>query len=360
MDEKGGVGVYSRFLVKELCDIDQKNTYILFYRSDTNIGTFANYNNVIERVVKAPNKAFWDQVAIPLACKKEKVEILLNPKFSVPIFSPCKTVMTLHGTAWFTHPQFYKRVDLMYVNFMMPVYCKRASAVVSISQLCTDNFYKIFNIHRGKITTVYFAPAKHFKRITNENLINKIKNKYNLPEKFILSLSGYDRGMRKNIDRLLEAYKIFHGKTTHKLVIGGKDCEKFKADYGITDNGFGKDIIFPGWIPQEELPVFYTLADLYLYPSNAEAFPIPITEALACGTPIVTSNVNGLVEIAGDAALFVNPENPDEIADAMKKVLTDRELQNLLSHKGLERAKFFNWEKCARENLKIIEKVMEM
>lgn len=358
-DEKGGVGVYARNLVQELCEMDRSNQYVLFYRSATNLGKFSHHDNVTERVIKAPNKFFWDQIAIPYACYKEKIDVLLHPKFTVPILASCKTIMTLHGTAWFTHPQFFKKLDLMYVNSVMPYYLKKSSAVISISQLCTDNFYKLFKVPPGKITTVYFAPGKHFKRVTDDDSINKVKNKYNLPEKFIFTLSGYDRGKRKNIDRIFEAYKAFHGKTSHKLVIGGKDCEKFKTDYGISDNGFGKDIIFPGWIPQEELPVFYSLADLYLYPSNAEAFPIPLTEAMACGTPIVTSNVNGLKEIAGDAALFVNPENPVEIADAMNKVLTDRELQNLLSSKGLERSKFFSWEKCARETLKIVEKVHE-
>jgi glycosyltransferase involved in cell wall biosynthesis len=114
-------------------------------------------------------------------------------------------------------------------------------------------------------------------------------------------------------------------------------------------------MLFPGWIDQQDLPAIYSMASLYLYTSNLEAFPIPITEAMACGTPIVTSNVNGLEEIAGDAALLVDPSQPSEIAAAVGQVLDDPGLGRGLSSKGLERAKLFTWEKCGRETLKIIE-----
>lgn len=359
IDEKGGVGVYSRFLVNELCEIDRKNQYVLFYKNKDNLGRYGCHENVIERHVKASNKAIWDQIVIPYACKKEKIDVLLNPKFTVPLFAPCKTIMTLHGTAWFTHPQFFNKWDLKYIQTIMPFYLKKSSSVISISKLCTENFYKIFKVPQGKITTVYFGPAKHFRRIDDVEKISKVKEKYKIPDKFILTLSGYDRGRRKNIDKILEAYSTFHGKTDHKLVIGGKDCERFRQDYSIPEEGYGKDICFPGWIEQEDLPVFYTLADLYLYPSNAEAFPIPLTEAMACGTPILTSNVNGLKEIAGDAALFVDPENIEEISDGIHRILKDPGLQMDLSRKALKRSEVFDWGKCARETIQILERVTE-
>jgi glycosyltransferase involved in cell wall biosynthesis len=112
--------------------------------------------------------------------------------------------------------------------------------------------------------------------------------------------------------------------------------------------------LFPGWIDQSDLPAIYSLADLYLYPSNLEAFPIPITEAMACGTPIITSRANGLEEIAGSAALLVNPDDPEEIADAVQRVLTTPGLQAELSAAGLERSRRFSWERCAKETLDIL------
>jgi glycosyltransferase involved in cell wall biosynthesis len=164
---------------------------------------------------------------------------------------------------------------------------------------------------------------------------------------------------RKNLHQIFRAYAHYHQRTAdpHQLVIGGKDCHLFKAEYGVPDNGYGADILFPGWIDQQDLPAVYSLADLYLYPSNLEAFPIPITEAMACGTPIVTSNVNGLEEIAGDAAVLVDPGDFVAIANAVCHVLSDSALQARLSQKGLARATRFTWDKCAQETLALLENV---
>jgi glycosyltransferase involved in cell wall biosynthesis len=202
--------------------------------------------------------------------------------------------------------------------------------------------------------TVYFGPGKEFKRVNDPAALQKIKLKYDLPDRFILTLSKYAGGGRKNIEGIFKAYRLVHGKIPHKLVVGGKNCFRFRQDYEIPVDGYGRDILFPGWIDQSDLPAIYSLADLYLYPSNLEAFPIPITEAMACGTPIITSRANGLEEIAGSAAVLVNPDNPEEIADTVHRVLTTPELQAQLSAAGLERSRRFNWKRCAQETLEIL------
>jgi glycosyltransferase involved in cell wall biosynthesis len=202
--------------------------------------------------------------------------------------------------------------------------------------------------------TVYFGPGKHFKRVENTAQLQKVKQKYNLPDRFILTLSKYGGGGRKNIEGVFKSYELVHGKIPHKLVVGGKDCFRFRRDYGIPADGYGRDVLFPDWIDQSDLPAIYSLADVYLYPSNLEAFPIPITEAMACGTPIITSRANGLQEIAGSAAVLVNPDDPEEIADAVQRILTNPEVQAQLSAAGLERSKQFSWKRCAKETLNIL------
>ena len=122
-------------------------------------------------------------------------------------------------------------------------------------------------------------------------------------------------------------------------------------------DGYGKDILFPDWIDQTDMPAVLTLASLYLYPSHLEAFPIPLTEAMACGTPILTSNVNGLKEIGGDAALLIDPNDTESIADGMSHILSDPKLREQLSCKGLERSTMFSWDRCARETLAVLERV---
>ena len=359
MLEQGGVGVYSRYITQELLQRDQQNHYVLFYRSQAHLGSFSSYPNVTERVVTAPNKALWDQVAIPYACWREQVDVVFHPKFTVPLLAPCKSVMVLHGAGWFMPDtsKFWSALDLKYVRMMMPIYCRRASAVLSVSQITTDTFNQVLQLRPGKIRTVYFGPGKQFRRVTDPAELERVRRKYSLPARFILTWSGHDRGTRKNIDGILKAFQLHHGKSSHKLVIGGKGCERFRDEYAIPDEGYGRDIHFPGWIDQQDLPAIYSLADLFLYPSFSEAFPIPITEALACGTPIVTSTLNGLQEIAGDAALAVDATLPEAIAEAMGSVLLNPELQATLASRSLARSQLFSWDKCASQTLQTLESV---
>jgi glycosyltransferase involved in cell wall biosynthesis len=164
---------------------------------------------------------------------------------------------------------------------------------------------------------------------------------------------------RKNLGQVFKAYACYHERTRtpHKLVIGGKDCHLFRDEYGIPKDGYGKDILFPGWIHQADMPAVLNLADLFLYPSNLEAFPIPLTEAMTCGTPILTSNVNGLKEIAGDAALLIDPGDTELIANGMARILSNAELRESLSRKGIERSSHFSWDICAKSTLTLLESV---
>lgn len=360
LDEKGGIGVYTRNITHELLNADRNNHYFLYYRTAANLGSFGQFDNVTERVLKPSNKALWDQIGVPIACWRDNVDVVFHPKFTVPLLAPCRAVMVLHGAGWFMPKEtnFFNRIDVQYIKMMMPRYLKKCAVAISVSQLTTDNFNRFLKLPPGKVKTVYFAPAKHFKRITDTDILDQIKKKYSLPERFILTLTKRGGGERKNIGGIFKAYAGYHEKTDrpYKLVVGGKDCHLLRGEYGIPEKGYGEDILFPGWIDQKDLPAVYSLATLFLYPSNLEAFPIPVTEAMACGTPIITSDANGLREIAGEAAVFVNPEKTDEITDALTGVLDNENYQKELAAKGLDRSKRFSWEKCARETLESLER----
>jgi O-antigen biosynthesis alpha-1,2-mannosyltransferase len=360
IDEKGGVGVYTRNIVKELLQLDPKNKYILFYANPSNIGLFAHHSNATERWVKGSNKAYWDQIAIPRVCRMEKVDVLFHPKFTVPLFAPCKVVMVVHGADWLIpeQAQFYKWWDVKYMQMMLPLYIKKSAAVISVSQETTNNFKRVLRLSRDKIQTIYFAPARHFERITDTDMLQKVKERYHLPDQFILTLTKRKGDGRKNLGQVFQAYKRYHEQTEnpHKLVIGGRDCHLFRDEYAIPMDGYGKDILFPDWIDQADMPAVFTLASLYLYPSNLEAFPIPLTEAMACGTPILTSNVNGLKEIAGNAALLMDPNDTESIANGIIQILSDSNLRETLSCKGLERSALFTWDRCAQDTLALLER----
>lgn len=357
LDERGGIAVYSANLVAAMLDCDTVNEYLLLYRNSAHVGRFGVRTNVVERVLDGRNKAVWDQLSVPRACRRHDADVVMHPKFTVPLLGGVPSVMVLHGADWFLPEaaRFYTRLDRLYMHIFMPLYLRSAAGIISVSRLTTGDFERIFRLPKGRITTVYFGPARHFRRITDADAIAAVKRRYGLPERFILTLSKVGGGDRKNIRGVFDAFARLHGRVPHKLVVGGLGCERFRDDYAIPGAGWGRDVLFAGWLDQNDLPAVYSASDLFLYPSNQEAFPIPITEAMTCGTPIVTSNANGLEEIAGDAALLVDPQDTEAIAAAACKVLTDAALAARLREAGLLRSRLFSWDACARNTLAVVE-----
>lgn len=359
IDEKGGIGVYTRNVVAELLNLDDRNDYVLFYRHPEQAGRFAGRARVQERVVPALNKALWDQVAVPRACRRQRIDVLFHPKFTAPLLAPCPVVMTVHGADWFIpeQAQYYRPLDVRYIRAFMPLYFRKCATVISVSQLTTENFERVLRLPESKVRTVYFAPARQFAPVENEGALASVRARYGLPERFILTLSKRKGDARKNLGQIFRSYAAYHAAASQPvaLVVGGEGCHHFRQEYNLPDDGFGRDVLFPGWLDQADLPAIYSLADLFLYPSNLEAFPIPVTEAMACGTPVITSNANGLAEIAGGAAWLVDPRNTAEIAAAIGCVLDDEPLRRSLSARGLQRAGAFSWDTCAAETLAILE-----
>jgi len=356
LDEHGGIAVYTRNILEELLRLDDSSRYTLLYSSPENVGRYADRPNVTERFLPAFNSLAWDQAAVPRALARSGADVVFHPKFTVPLATSVPSVMMLHGADWFfpEQAQYYNRLNAWYMRRVLPLFCRRAALILSVSKLTTENIHRAVRLPEGKVRTVYFAPGRHFRRVGDREELDRVRQRYGLPERFILTLSKPLGDQRKNLAGVLEGYRRFHGRTDHKLVVGGKDCEAYREAYGLPNAGWGADVLFPGWIDQRDLPAVYSLADLYLYPSNLEAFPIPITEAMACGTPIVTSDANGLREIAGDAAVRVDPDDPQAVCEAVYEVITDRRLHDELSARGLERAQRFSWDRCALETLGVL------
>jgi glycosyltransferase involved in cell wall biosynthesis len=361
LDERGGISVYSANLVQALLDAGGDDHYLLLYRSAAHLGRFGSHANVHEQVLPARSKALWDQVAVPRASLKSGAHVILHPKFTVPLFSRIPAVMVLHGADWFLPgaAQFYSRLDRLYMRIFMPLYLRRAAAIISVSRLTTGDFERIFRMPPGRVRTVYFGPARHFRPVADPATLDAVRHRYGLPEPFILTLSKPDGGERKNFRGILDAYRRIHGQVPHKLVVGGKGCERFRDEYGIPAAGWGNDVVFPGWLDQSDLPAIYSACSLFLYPSNQEAFPIPFTEAMACGAPIVSSLANGLEELAGEAALLVDPADAQAIATASLDVLRDPALAERLRAAGLSRSKMFSWDSCARSTLAILRQAAQ-
>jgi len=363
-DEAGGIGVYARNIVEELLKLDHENDYVLFYKSEKHMGRYAAFSNCQEIFLPGGNKAIWDQITIPRAARKEKIDLIFNPKFTVPLFTRCKTVMVVHGADWFVPPydEVYTTIDNFYIKRVMPLYFRKADYISSVSDYSTDGFVNAFPWCKEKIKTIYFGPNKIFKRIDDNQQLETVRAKYNLPDQFILTVIRYDpgsRNTRKNFKGMAEAYSLYKKRGgKEKFLVVGRDCDRYGEEHDLKALGIKDDLIFTGLVPQADLPVFYSLAKLYLYTTIIEAFPIPTTEAMACGCPIVTSNGTGLEELTHGVSLAVDPLDSQAIADAMEKVLSNESMQLEMRQKGFERSKIFSWEKCAVETLAIFQKLV--
>jgi glycosyltransferase involved in cell wall biosynthesis len=357
IDEQQGIGIYSRNLMDEMLARDRTNDYVLFYRTPACLGRYARQANVSEKVVTAPNKFLWDQVKIPVEAARERLDAIFHTKFTVPFLARCKTAMTIHGASWFVHPELYPKLDIAYIRAAMPLYCRKAAAILSNSDLTTRDFVRHVGVPAAKIHTVPLGTSRDFAPIGDAARLAKARERYRLPPKFILSVVKYDP--RKNFENLIAAIRLLRSRIDCKLVVVGIGCEKYAAEYDLSRDGTLNDTVFLGWVDHADLPALYNLATCLFFPSVYEEFGIPSCEAMACGCPPVVSNTGALPDNVGEAGLTVDPFDPDDMAGTLEKVWTDDALRSDLARKCLERARLFTWERCAEQTLQVLNSLAE-
>ena len=353
-DEKGGIGAYTRNLMQAMLSMDSKNQYVLFYNNKAHVGLFNRYESVKERFVPAYGKVMWDQVASPWYAQKEDVDVIFHTKLTVPLLTRKKTVMVLHGTERFFFPKAHPKTDRLYFRTIYPQYLKKASVIIADSERARQDVINLLGIDPKKIKTVHLAGDPAFHLIKDEVFLNNIRNKYRLPERFIIYVGHVYPG--KNVGRLFKAFKQVREHHDIKLVMVGALRWKFQDDLNLIKTLHIEDHIqMLGYVPLEDLVGLYNLAELTAFPSLYECFPAIPLDANACGCPVVTSHTGGTPEAAGDAAVYVNPMDVDGIAKAISTVLEDAALRKDLIDKGFRNAKRFSWQKTAQATLAAIE-----
>ena len=356
MDQDSGLRVYAEQLVDSLLRIDEQNEYLLLYRTEKWFHRYSAFKNAKEVLLTIPHKFLWDQVAVPRKAWEEKVDIIFNPKFSVPLISHCPVAMSLREPAWWIWPEHYEWLDRNYMRLMLPVYIKKSSYLFPISKFVLDENAKIFNLPSKKISIAYPGPNKHFRVIHDFSKLDEFKKKYKLPEKFILGVTRVDHpGLEKstsyfpgkNVETTIRAFLMCRDKTDWKLVIAGRHVEKYLLDSGWSPTDL-QEIHFVGFVPHNDMPLLYNLADLFLIPSYYEGFGQAVVEAMSCGCPVIASTTGSLPEVSGGATLLADPKSPQDYAEKIMLVLGDKNLQDELRAKGIKRASFFDWKKTAQ------------
>jgi glycosyltransferase involved in cell wall biosynthesis len=353
--QEGGVKVYTKRILPLLFSMGSQHRYLLIYQNPKLLGTYASYANVEEVVATLPGTVSWDQLAVPWIARKHRVDLIFNPKFTVPFLTRAKSVFVLHGSEWFVIPEHFRRYDQFYFKRFVPLYCRKAAAFIAVSNAVKADVVKyvgvppqkVFAIHNGFDPTV-FQPVRDAARL------QEVRTRYQLPEHFILWAGQIES--RKNVARLLQAFARLKDSVPHSLVMAGEHRWSTNSELrAIKDLGITERVCFPGWVNHSDLPAVYCLADLFAFPSLYEGFGIPLLEAMACGCPIVTANTCAPPEVTDGAAHLVDPLSVQDIAHGMQAVITDRAHREQMISRGIARAKDFGWEKCAREILAMFD-----
>ncbi len=356
-DRPGGIGIYSRNIVRHLLRLDEQNHYLLLYNHPAHLGTYSNLPNVEEKALPAANQILWDQVVAARALSRWGADLVFNTKFSLPLMLKAKKVMVLHGATWYTHPHMYPWHDIAYVRMAMPLYCRAADFLIANSELTTGDFKRILKVPEDRIATVLLAAAEHFKPIEDQEVLARVRRKYRLPESFILTVTSYE-DKRKNFSGLLQAFTLCREEHPDaRLVVVGKNCERYARDFDLAGRGLDQAVVFPGWIEQEDLPAIYNLAKAFAFPSIYEEFGIPVVEAMACGCPVAGADTGALPELAQGAALLSDPQRPELLARSLIDILGAPDIAERLRGLGLQRARAFSWADSARKTLEIFKRV---
>lgn len=352
---QGGVMVYTKNLLRTLFAINTEHEFVLMYQNPAHIGTYAGHN-VREIAVPMPTRFGWDQMAVRLMEKREKFDILFNPKYSAPLLAECPVVFVCHGLDWYVMPWASRFHDRLNHRFLIPRYAHKATHIIAVSDSTRQHLIDYLGVDAEKVTRIYLGVGEQFLRPLNPATLSMVRHKYLIPERFFLYVGQIYPP--KNFGNLLRAYARVGPQLGIPLVVAGTHtwlCEKdLELIHELVLESW---IIQPGWIDHETLDAFYALAEALLLPSLYEACPSPLLEAMAVGCPIVTSNRYGCREIAGDAALLVDPDDVSSIAEAIHRMATEQDTRARLVQAGRERIKEFSWEKCARETLAVLKNV---
>jgi glycosyltransferase involved in cell wall biosynthesis len=353
----GGVKVYTQRLLRALLDLRSDHEFVFLYRNPALLGTYRGEQAVEEIALPARSVLGWDQVAVPTAVRRHGVDLLFNPKYSIPLGASCPSVWVCHGLDWYVMPWASRLIDRLSHRFLVPRYAARADAIIAVSQITRQHVLEYLSVPAERVFTVYSGVDDVFRHPMGSARLSQVRIRYSLPERFLLYAGAVYPP--KNFTRLIRAYaRVGPARGIPLVIAGGKN--RFLSEDELREPerlGIAQWVRWPGWVEQEELAAFYALSDALLLPSLFESCGLPVLEAMAAGTPVVTADRYGTKELAEGAAVLVDPESVESIVDGIRQVLDDAALRVRLVAAGRERSREFQWRRCAAETLGVLERV---
>lgn len=367
-----GVEQYILNLLPYVFLLDKSIKFKLFYNAYHKVKlnySWLDSSNVSIYEFKIPNKILFLSTTYFDFPKLDKligsVDVYFNPHFfPAPVTTDCKKVVTFHDLSFEYFPNFFSFNQRIWQKFLVNAKREAESAdkIIAVSDSTKQDLIDLYHIDSDKIEVIYSGIAIDRVKDKMSSRVKEIKLKYNLPEKFILYFGTIEP--RKNLVGLIKAFEFlksnFADKNVRniKLVIAGARGWLYRDIFGTALNSkYKNDIIFTGFVEENDKPIFYKLAELFVYPSFFEGFGFPPLEAMSATVPVIASNTSSLPEVIKDGAVLVDPYDINEIALAMKMILCDKKLRIKLKEKSLKIAEEFSWRKCAEKTLKVLTSV---
>jgi glycosyltransferase involved in cell wall biosynthesis len=356
-----GIGTYIRNLLRHLSRIDRENEYVLLCH-DSDMGVASTLGENFRAVLEpAANYSVKEQFHIPLVLMREKPDVFHAPHYVLPVAVRSRSVVTIHDCIHLMFPQYLpNRAAYAYARGAMWSAAKRSDRILTVSEASKRDILHFFNVPPEKIAVVYNGIDERFWIQPSTEEIARVRERFQLDHGFVLYAGTIKP--HKNLVRLIEAFAALRkGEFEElKLLIIGDEISKLPAlRRAVHIHKLHKHVRFLGFLPDETLAALYRLAAVFVFPSLYEGFGLPPLEAMASGTPVVTSNVSSLPEVAGDAAILVDPYDVSSIVDGVRRVLTDPLMADELRKKGLARARDFSWERSVARTHDIYRLVAE-
>jgi glycosyltransferase involved in cell wall biosynthesis len=355
-----GIGTYIRNLLRHLSRLDQSTDYIVLCRDED--AAFASELGENFRAVSDNAGAYSirEQVSVPLDLRREQADLFHAPHYVLPPLTPCRSVVTIHDCIHLRFPQYLpSRLGYAYARSSLWIAAHRSARILTVSEASKRDILEYFSVPESKIAVIYNAIDERFNEEPPADEVMRVRERYQLNDPFILYAGNIKP--HKNLERLIEAFHLIRkGELEYvKLLIIGDEISKY-ATLRRTVHRYKlhKHVRFFGFVPDATLAILYRLARVFVFPSLYEGFGLPPLEAMASGTPVITSNVSSLPEVVGDAAMLIDPYQPDAIAGAMRRVMLDDRLRDDMRERGFARVREFSWGRSVRRIKEIYDEVL--
>jgi glycosyltransferase involved in cell wall biosynthesis len=347
-----GAGNYIIQLIRALATDDIDRQLVIFAQEKgpelINLPSDSSIEWKIVQDSSPGSRLIWEQTVLPSLASKTEIDLLHSLHYTKPLRLTCASVVTFHDMTYYLYPQLHTRTRRMVFPTAMRLSSRQADAIIAVSESTRMDVIRVLQIDPEKIYTTHLGVDPSFRVISDIESRERAASEYRLPEKFILYLGTIEP--RKNLPVLIRSYRqLVESGTEYKLVLVGKYGWMYKEVLNLVNELDIEDkVCFTGYVPQEDLPLVYNLSSLFVYPTIYEGFGLPALEAMACGVPVITSNVASLPEIVGDAGILIPVDDVDALHNAMRRILQDEGLREKLIQDGLVRSKSFSWERTAQ------------